>query len=86
VSNNYSRTAEKSLLEISELQTTLATNLSVQAEHIDQLVADSYLTTENVGSGNRELQRATERRSTAQMVFWSTCAFCGTLVLWDLFI
>ncbi|KAF2684378.1 snare protein syntaxin-like protein 18/UFE1 [Lentithecium fluviatile CBS 122367] len=80
------RTAEKSLLEISELQTTLATNLSVQAEHIDQLVADSYLTTENVGSGNKELKRATERKSTAQLVFWSTCAFCGTLILWDLFI
>ncbi|KAJ4291618.1 hypothetical protein N0V90_009513 [Kalmusia sp. IMI 367209] len=80
------RTAEKSLLEISELQTTLASNLSLQAEHIDQLVADSYLTSENVDSGNKQLKKATERRSTAQMVFWSTCAFCTTLVLWDLFI
>ncbi|KAF1980038.1 hypothetical protein BU23DRAFT_521923 [Bimuria novae-zelandiae CBS 107.79] len=80
------RAAEKSLLEISELQTTLAANLSIQAEHIDQLVADSELTTENVGSGNKQLKKATERRSTAQMVFWSTCAFCTTLILWDLFI
>ncbi|OAG04033.1 uncharacterized protein CC84DRAFT_1207241 [Paraphaeosphaeria sporulosa] len=80
------RTAEKSLLEISELQTTLAANLNIQAEHIDQLVADSQLTTENVGSGNKQLKKATERRSTAQMVFWSTCAFCTTLILWDLFI
>ncbi|KAF2746345.1 hypothetical protein M011DRAFT_404725 [Sporormia fimetaria CBS 119925] len=80
------RMAEKSLLEISELQTTLATNLSVQAAHIDQLVEDSHLTAENVGSGNRELQRATERRSTAQMVFYGTSAFCLTLILWDLFI
>ncbi|KAL5445577.1 hypothetical protein PMIN06_008017 [Paraphaeosphaeria minitans] len=80
------RTAEKSLLEISELQTTLAANLNIQAEHIDQLVADSQLTTENVGSGNKQLKKATERRSTAQMVFWSTSAFCTTLILWDLFI
>ncbi|KAF2437895.1 hypothetical protein P171DRAFT_437508 [Karstenula rhodostoma CBS 690.94] len=80
------RTAEKSLLEISELQTTLAANLNIQAEHIDQLVADSQLTTENVGSGNKQLKKATERRSTAQMVFWSTCAFCTTLIVWDLFI
>ncbi|KAL1598891.1 hypothetical protein SLS60_008034 [Paraconiothyrium brasiliense] len=80
------RTAEKSLLEISELQTTLAANLNIQAEHIDQLVADSQLTTENVGSGNKQLKKAAERRSTAQMVFWSTCAFCTTLILWDLFI
>ena len=76
-------TAEKSLLEISELQTTLANNLSVQAEHINQLVDDSFLTTENVGSGNKELKRATERKSTAQMVFYGTSVFCLTLVLWD---
>ena len=81
-----SSATEKSLLEISELQTTLANNLSVQAAHIDQLVEDSFNTTDNVGSGNKELKRATERRSTAQMVFWSTCVFCTTLVVWDLFI
>ncbi|KAF2125147.1 hypothetical protein P153DRAFT_370465 [Dothidotthia symphoricarpi CBS 119687] len=80
------RATEKSLTEISELQTTLANNLSIQSAHVDQLVQDSFSTTENVGSGNKELKRATERRSTARMVFWSTCAFCTTLVLWDLFI
>lgn len=84
--NEARSTVEKSLLEISELQTTLATNLSVQAAHIDQLVEDSYLTTENVGSGNKELKRATERSSTARMIFYGTSAFCLTLVLWDLFI
>ncbi|KAF1960518.1 snare protein syntaxin-like protein 18/UFE1 [Byssothecium circinans] len=80
------RTAEKSLLEISELQSTLANNLELQAEHIEHLVEDSYLTTENVGGGNKQLRRAMERKSTAQMVFWSTCLFCSTLILWDLFI
>ncbi|KAF2714173.1 snare protein syntaxin-like protein 18/UFE1 [Pleomassaria siparia CBS 279.74] len=80
------RTAEKSLLEIAELQTTLANNLSVQAEHINLLVEDSFSTTANVESGNKELKRATERRSTAQMVFYGTSAFCVTLLLWDLFI
>ncbi|KAF2180521.1 hypothetical protein K469DRAFT_729775 [Zopfia rhizophila CBS 207.26] len=80
------RTTEKSLLEISELQTTLANNLSIQAAHIDQLAEDSYLTTENIGSGNKELKRATERKSTARMVFYGTSIFCLTLVLWDLFI
>ncbi|KAF2850535.1 snare protein syntaxin-like protein 18/UFE1 [Plenodomus tracheiphilus IPT5] len=80
------RATEKSLMEISELQSTLANNLSVQSAHIDQLVEDSFNTTENVGSGNKELKRATERGSTAQKVFWATCAFCGTLVLWDLFV
>ncbi|KAF1843317.1 syntaxin [Cucurbitaria berberidis CBS 394.84] len=80
------RQTEKSLTEISELQTTLANNLSIQSAHIDQLVEDSFNTAENVGGGNKELKRATERGSTAQKVFWCTCAFCTTLVLWDLFI
>ena len=83
--DNHSAT-EKSLTEISELQSTLATNLSIQSAHIDQLVEDSFNTTENVGSGNRELKRATERGSLAQKVFWATSAFCTVLVLWDLFI
>ncbi|KAI7099529.1 hypothetical protein KC352_g38193 [Hortaea werneckii] len=76
--------AEKSILEISELQSTLTANIQLQQEHIDQLVQDSYLTTENVGKGNKELKRASKRRSTAQAVFWGTCAFCSFLVVWDL--
>ncbi|KAH7121171.1 hypothetical protein B0J11DRAFT_533605 [Dendryphion nanum] len=80
------RHAEKSLLEISELQTTLANNLSIQAAHIDQLVEDSFSTVDNVGSGNKELKKATERKSTARMIFYGTVVFCSTLVLWDLFI
>ncbi|KAF1344245.1 hypothetical protein BDV97DRAFT_364154 [Delphinella strobiligena] len=78
------RNAEKSLLEISELQSTLVVNLQQQNEHIDQLVQDSYLTTENVGRGNKELKRASERPSTARLLFHSTCAFCAFLVVWDL--
>ena len=80
------RTSEKSLLEISELQTTLANNLIMQSAHIEQLVEDSFLTTENVGSGNKELKKATERKSTARMLFYGTSLFCATLILWDLFI
>ncbi|KAF2113392.1 snare-complex protein syntaxin-18 N-terminus-domain-containing protein [Lophiotrema nucula] len=80
------RTTEKSLVEISELQTTLANNLSVQSAHIEQLVEDSYLTTENIGGGNKELKKAAERKSTARLLFYSTSIFCATLVLWDLFI
>ncbi|KAF2235550.1 snare protein syntaxin-like protein 18/UFE1 [Viridothelium virens] len=78
------RNAERSLIEISELQTTLANNLAVQSAHIDQLVQDSSFTEENVGKGNKELKKAAERRSTAQMVFWGTSALCTTLIIWDL--
>lgn len=81
---DHVRTAERSILEISELQSTLTANLQVQSEHIDQLMQDSYMTTENLGRGNKELKRASERRSTAQAVFWSTVGFCSFLVVWDL--
>lgn len=78
------RHAEKSLLEISSLQQTLVTHLGTQEEYIGQLVTDAMSTESNVGQGNRELKRAAERRSSAQMVFWATVGLCTTLVLWDL--
>lgn len=80
----HDRTTEKSLLEISELQTTLAANLALQSENIGQLVQDSYLTTENVDKGNKQLRKASERTSTARLLFYSTCGFCTFLVVWDL--
>ncbi|KAJ6099825.1 hypothetical protein N7467_001360 [Penicillium canescens] len=76
--------AEKSLLEISSLQETLVAHLATQEEHITQLVSDVDTTQTNVGQGNRELKRATERRSTAQAVFWGTVGLCTWLVVWDL--
>ncbi|KUJ16496.1 snare protein syntaxin-like protein 18/UFE1 [Mollisia scopiformis] len=80
------RTAEKSLIEISELQTQLVNNLATQSAHIDQLVTDSYLTTENVGGGNKELKKASERKSTAKYVFYASCGLSLFLVVWDLVI
>jgi syntaxin 18 len=77
---------ESSLLEISQLQTELSMNLEQQSESIDQLVQDSISTTHNVGSGNKELKKATERSSTAKMVFYATCVFCSSLIAWDLII
>jgi hypothetical protein len=80
------RTAEKSLVEISELQTQLVSNLATQSAHIDQLVADSFFTAENVGGGNKELKKATERKSTAKYVFYASCGLSLLLVVWDLVI
>ncbi|OJK03636.1 hypothetical protein ASPACDRAFT_49741 [Aspergillus aculeatus ATCC 16872] len=78
------RTAEKSLLEISSLQQTLVAHLSTQEEYINQLVTDASNTHSNIGQGNKELKRASERRSTAQAVFWGTVGLCTWLVVWDL--
>ena len=78
------RTAEKSLVEISELQTQLVNNLAVQSAHIDQLVSDSFFTADNVGGGNKQLQKAAERKSTAKYVCYASCSLSLFLVAWDL--
>ncbi|TWU76565.1 hypothetical protein ED733_007892 [Metarhizium rileyi] len=80
------RTAEKSLVEISELQSLLVNNLAMQSEHIEQLVTDSFSTTDNIGGGNKELEKATKRPSTARYTFFAAGGLCAFLVVWDLFI
>lgn len=78
------RSAERSLLEISELQTQLATNLAVQSEHIDQLLADSQLTQDNMEAGNKQLKQAAQRASPARYVFQASVGFCAFLILADI--
>ncbi|KAI0482168.1 snare-complex protein syntaxin-18 N-terminus-domain-containing protein [Xylariaceae sp. FL0804] len=80
------RTAEKSLIEIAELQTQLIDTLQTQSAGIEQLVADAENTTENVGGGNRQLKQATQRSSPAKFTFFATCGLCAFLVVWDLVI
>jgi len=78
------RTAEKSLIEISELQTQLVNNLAIQSAHIEQLATDSINTAENIGGGNKQLKRASERKSTARLVFFASCGLSAFLIVWDL--
>lgn len=76
--------AEKSLLEIADLQNQLVGHLDTQAEMIGQLVDDAAGTEGNLERGNRELKRAGERRSTARMVYYGTVGICAFCVVWDL--
>ncbi|KAI0392001.1 hypothetical protein F5Y17DRAFT_382828 [Xylariaceae sp. FL0594] len=80
------RAAEKSLIEISELQTQLIDTLTTQSAGIEQLVADSDLTAGNVQGGNKQLTAATKKASPAKYTFFATCGLCAFLVLWDLII
>lgn len=80
------RTAQKSLVEISELQTQLVDNLTAQSANIDLLMTESSNTTENVGGGNKQLKQATQRPSTAKYTFYATCGLCAFLLVWDLII
>ncbi|KAK3399881.1 snare-complex protein syntaxin-18 N-terminus-domain-containing protein [Sordaria brevicollis] len=80
------RAAEQSLLEISELQNMLVSNLTTQSAHIDQLVAESFETTEGVDRGNKELKKSTNRASPARYTFFAATGLCAFLVIWDLII
>jgi len=80
------RTAEQSLVEIAELQTVLVNNLAVQSAHIEQLVADSDNMVDNVGGGNKELKKATQRPSAARYTFFAASGLCMFLIVWDLVI
>lgn len=80
------RTTQKSLVEIDELQTQLVSHLATQSAHIDQLVTDSFNTTDNVGGGNKQLKKATQKPSPAKYTFYATCGICTFLIVWDLLI
>lgn len=81
------KTVEKSIMEIAELQQMLADNLTVQSAHIDQLVTDAERTEENVGGGNKQLKKASQKKfSQARVTFYAASALCTVLVLWDLII
>lgn len=82
----HCRQAESSLIEISELQTTLTTNLTTQSAQIEQLVQDSFMTEENVGGGNQQLKQAAQRRRPAKYLFYGSVGFSVLVVLWDLLI
>ena len=64
----------------------LVSNLATQSAHIEQLVADSFSTTDNVGGGNKELQKATQRPSAARYTFFAASGLCAFLIIWDLII
>ncbi|CAK7564000.1 MAG: hypothetical protein SEPTF4163_001883 [Sporothrix epigloea] len=80
------RAAEQSLIEISELQTMLVSNLEIQSAHVDQMIVDSVSTAENVNKGNRELKKALERPSMARYTFYAASSLCLFVVVWDFFI
>ena len=64
----------------------LVNNLETQSAHIDQLVADSFRTEDNVGGGNKQLKKAANRPSTARYTFFAATGLCVFLIGWDLLI
>ena len=78
------RTAERSMIEISELQSTLAQNLEMQSTRIDQLVEDTANTEVNVAGGNKQLKRASERFRPARYVYLACSVIRVFVILWNL--
>ncbi|KAK6533908.1 hypothetical protein TWF281_005253 [Arthrobotrys megalospora] len=78
------RSAERSLLEISELQNRIVMDIAAQSDHIDQLMADSVQTAQNMEAGNKQLKSAAQRSSPARYVFQASVGFCAFLILADL--
>lgn len=73
-------------MEISELQTMLVGNLELQSAHVDQMVADSVNTAQNVARGNQELKKALDRPSAARYTFYAASGLCLFVVVWDFFV
>ncbi|KAF8477106.1 hypothetical protein BDZ91DRAFT_843826 [Kalaharituber pfeilii] len=80
------RTAEKSLIEISEMQTQLASSLATQSVFIDQLVNDSITTVEDLEKGNKQLKEAAERSSMASSFFYGAICFSVLVITYDFLI
>ena len=78
------RTAERSMVEISELQSTLAANLEIQATRIDQMTEDAENTSTNIEGGNKQLKKASEKFRVAPYLFYVSCSLSAFLVVWDL--
>ncbi len=64
----------------------LVSNLEIQSAHVDQMVADSVSTAENVTKGNRELKKALDRPSTARYTFFAAGGLCLFVIVWDFFV
>ncbi len=76
-----SRKAEQSLIEISNLQNELATHLSAQSTMIESLVDDVSNVEVEMGSGNKQLQKAGERNRFASRLIVLLSIFFGLLLL-----
>jgi syntaxin 18 len=81
VSYNKARQAEKSMNEIAELQTTLATHLATQSETIGHLLEDAIQTTDDVSMANQQLASARTRNRIASKIIIYVSVILALLLL-----
>lgn len=78
------QSAEKALLEISQLQTNLAMHLASQNDRIQTLLEDAFQTSIDVSSANRQLESArTRNRRASKMIVYASLIISFVLLFYD---
>ena len=84
LSLNKAKAAEKSLYEISQIQSQLATHLSTQNEMIESLLDDAFQVHDDVSRGNQQLESAkTRNRRTSKIIISLSIFFAFILLFFD---
>lgn len=81
---NKAKAAEKSLYEISQIQSQLATHLSTQNEMIEDLLGDAFQVHDNVTSANQQLENAkTRNKRASKLIIYISALFALILLFFD---
>lgn len=84
VSLSKAKAAEKSLYEISSIQTQLAQHLSTQTEMIQDLMADADQVQDDIEGANKQLESAKARNKKAsKIIIYTSLGFAGLLLFYD---
>lgn len=76
--------AEKSLYEISSIQTQLAQHLSTQTEKIEHLMADAEQVQDDIEGANKQLESAkTRNKKASKIIIYTSLGFAGLLLFYD---
>lgn len=73
--------AERSMREVSEIQTELASHLHSQTEMISQMIDDVFKTTDDIGGANVQLEQAKTRNRRASNLIVYSAVIIGMLLL-----
>jgi syntaxin 18 len=84
VTHDKVKQAEKSMYEISELQTNLAAHLATQNDKIHGLLEDAFRTSSDVSAANEQLASARKRnRRASKIIIYSSVSFGLILLFYD---
>lgn len=84
LSLNKAKAAEKSLMEISQLQSSLAAHLSTQHDHIQNLLNESAQVHEDILQANKQLDNAKARnRRASKLIITASLILAFLLLFYD---